>query len=296
MASNPMTERKDLPPLLVRPRYVPKIWGGRRLETVLGRRDLPAGKVGESWEAGVLEEWDPEIEAGPLAGRRLGDVWGGPFPLLVKVIDAQENLSVQVHPDGWDRGLAAKEEIWATLADGGHVALGTVSGEVPAPRSWLRALVRTALHPAHEEVPPSLVHVPPGLVHAILAGSLLWEVQTPVDVTWRLDDYGRLGLDGKPRTLHLEEARGVLERGSERRAAPSVDGRRLDGIRFWVEAHPPGSWPGAGGALVALLPGGGRVTWGAGEALEVPPGRTVVLPGAVETLESDGWILAAGGA
>ena len=280
-------------PLLLRPHYVAKPWGGRRLETVLGRTDLPAGPVGESWEVGSTDGWDAVVDGGPHDGETLGDLWGGTFPLLVKVLDAREDLSVQVHPDGRD-GVPAKEEAWVALADGGEVAVGTVRGDaLPGPGGWLGRLGRTALRAATDDRAPSLLHVPPGTVHAILAGALVWEVQTPVQVTWRLDDHGRVGLDGRPRALHLEEARTLLARGGEPAGRLSADGRRLAGLRLTLEARPPGRWASAGGHLVLFAPAGAALEVGVGEPFPVPAGRTVVLPPGIEAVRSRGWVFAA---
>ena len=280
-------------PLLLRPHYVAKPWGGRRLATVLRRTDLPEGPVGESWEAGTLDEWEAVVEGGPHDRARLRDVWGGDFPLLIKVIDAHEHLSVQVHPDGRD-GVGAKEEAWVALADEGAVAVGTISDDpLPAPGAWLERLERRALVAAAGDRAPSVIHVPPGTVHAILADALVWEVQTPVQVTWRLDDHGRVGLDGAPRALHLETARAVLARGSEPLGRLSEDGRRLAGRRLAVEARPPGHWPAAGGHLVLFASCGVDLDLPGEERFAVPPGRTVVLPPDVRSARSDGWMFAA---
>lgn len=276
-----------------RPLYVAKPWGGRRLETVLGRADLPAGPVGECWEIADLPEAASRVEGGPLDGATLREALGAAFPLLVKVIDAREDLSVQVHPDGIS-GPPAKEEAWVALAGGGAVAAG-VARSVQASAPWLARLERRDLRGpgAGAASPPTLVHVPAGTVHAILAGSLVWEVQTPVDITWRLDDYGRQGLDGKPRALHLSEAATVLARGPE--SFPRVDpgGRTLVGRRLRVDLHPPGVARVAK-ACCAFLPAGGTVRGAqpAGDVL-VPAGRSVVLTPAARTLHSTGWVFTA---
>jgi hypothetical protein len=190
--------------------------------------------------------------------------------------------------------VPAKEEAWVALADGGEVAVGTVRDDaLPDPGAWLDRLGRTALKGATGDRAPSLLHVPPGTVHAILAGALVWEVQTPVQVTWRLDDHGRLGLDGRPRALHLETARTLLARGGEPAGRLSADGRRLDGLRLVLETHPPGRWEAAGGHLVLFAPAGATLEAGGGEPFPVPAGRTVVLPLRVEAVRSSGWLFAA---
>jgi mannose-6-phosphate isomerase len=288
---SPRSRASALPvALLVTPHYVAKPWGGRRLESVLRRADLPAGPVGESWEIADTAEVTTRVEGGALDGRALGDVFGAPFPLLVKVIDAREDLSVQVHPDGRD-GPAAKEEAWVALADGGAVAVG-LNAHASANAPWLERLERRTLAAAGAR-PPSLVHVPAGTVHAILAGSLVWEVQTPVDVTWRLDDYGRAGLDGRPRALHRQEAAAVLARGAEAPGRTDPAGRSVAGIRFRVDLFPPGTAP-RGTACVAYFPAGGTVEGRAAEdSVAVPAGRSAVLTESAQQLRSTGWIFTA---
>jgi hypothetical protein len=283
-------------PLLLRPVYRAKPWGGRRLETVLGRDDLPPGVVGESWEVVDGDEARSVVDGGPFDGRALRDVLGAPFPLLVKVIDAREDLSVQVHPDGKD-DVPAKEEAWVALADGGGVGLAPSDARGGSERPWRERLERRALRGPSRDAScaPSLVHVPAGTVHAILAGALVWEVQTPHDVTWRLDDYGRVDERGRARPLHAREAERVLRRGPEPRGTLSPDERTLFGHRFVVECHPPGEVE-APYEPVAFFLAPAEVLWredGAVRKTAVPAGRTVVLPRETVGIASDGWTLAA---
>ncbi len=289
-----------LPPLLLRPHYVRKPWGGRRLAEDLGRRDLPDGPVGESWEVYDLPRDDGTrtgsvVDGGPHDGQTLHDVLGHDVPLLLKVIDAREDLSVQLHPGG----EAGKEEAWIALGAGARVAVAR-AGTVLAPAgaaamadgAWLDALDCIDLDGGCARTPraPAITHIPPGTVHAILGGSLLFEVQNPSDVTWRIDDHGRVGLDGAPRTLHRDEAAPLL---AEPTPAPAgvVDGR-LDGERFVIELLAPGE-AAAPVADAVFFADGGAVHHGEGETLAVPRGRTVWLPSPVRALASDGWMVAA---
>ena len=284
-------------PLLLRPHYVPKPWGGRRLADELGRRDLPAGPIGESWEVfDLLDDEHPagcsRIEGGEHDGRTLREVLGAPFPLLIKVLDAQADLSVQVHPDGQDGG-ATKEEAWIALADGGRVAVADPADTTPLteiqPGTWLDHLRIEEVHAGGAaDVPPSVTHIPGGTVHAILAGTLLLEVQNPADITWRLDDYDRPGLDGQPRTLHRTEAAAQLARPTPK-PAPLVDGLMQCG-RFRI-ALGRGERTGlAAGALYCTAPA--EVSFGGGAPHSIPAHRTVVLPESGAAVRSDGWIIA----
>ncbi|MGE0193423.1 MAG: type I phosphomannose isomerase catalytic subunit [Planctomycetota bacterium] len=286
-------------PLLLEPAYFEKPWGGRRLADELGRRGLPDGPVGESWEVADLPEHRSRVQTGPHAGRTLGEVWGSPYPLLVKVLDAREDLSVQLHPDeqaASERGDAAvKEEAWVALADGGEVALldGALD-DVGNGAALLERMRRVPLRRAGGTTPPTAVHVPPGTVHAILGGSLLVEVQNPVDVTWRLYDHGRVGLDGLPRALHTAEAAPVLRRGPREPARVVDGGRTVAGRRFRIDLVTPGATrlPPSRAARVLVPLGRARATTDGG-TVAVERARAIVLPGPSVTIEAVDWCVLA---
>ncbi len=290
----------DLPPLLLRPHYVPKPWGGRRLAQELARSDLPPGAIGESWEIFDLGEDDAEarcsrIDGGRFDGQPLRDVLGHPFPLLLKVIDAREHLSIQLHPDEASGG-EVKEEAWIALADGGEVAVaaaGSELGDGAAAGAWLARLERVPLAAGDSAGgrPPTMVPIAPGTVHAILAGSLLFEVQNPADVTWRLDDHGRVDEDGAARPLHLEQASEVLTRPTPPAFPLGEEGRSLVTGHFRVELHPPGRVD-APRTQAVFFTRPGTVLHGGAGSFEVPAGRTVWIPPTTTALRSDGWMIA----
>ncbi len=292
-----------LPPLLLRPHYVAKPWGGRRLATELGRPDFPAGRIGESWEVFDLgAEGDSSmcslIDGGPFDGQPLRDVLGMRFPLLLKVLDAREHLSVQLHPDGRD-GEEVKEEAWVALADGGEVAiappgqpLSCPDDGLPPEGGWLDQLDVLPLHAGSSagSRAPTVVHIPPGTVHAVLAGALLFEVQNPVDVTWRLDDHGRRDDAGAARDLHVDEAGPLLAEATPARTEPDAAGR-LAAARFVLDVHPPGEVE-APRVQAVFFTRPGRVLVGEAEPFVVPAGRTVLIPPGTTALRSDGWMIA----
>ena len=226
----------SLYPLKFKPRLVGKIWGGQKLQTVLNK-PLPAGKsIGESWELydfppGVVDQtgqWaSSEIANGPLAGRTLhqiveeqgsdlhGDVpltGGQQFPILIKFLDAREDLSLQVHPPrsyaDSHPGSHLKTEAWYVLQNdpGARLYRGLKS-------SVTRDQFRTAITDgsamnlvnALAVKPGQCFFLPSGTVHALGAGILVAEVQTPSDTTFRVFDFNRLE-NGRPRKLHVEEA------------------------------------------------------------------------------------------
>jgi mannose-6-phosphate isomerase len=239
----------DLYPLLLQPTMHVKVWGGRRLETIMNK-DLPTDEpYGEAWE---LHDTATVIN-GALAGRTIGDLltaYGAAivgagndpaagFPLLIKLLDAEQWLSVQVHPDD-NQALAlegdprGKTEAWVILATdpGAQLVIGVQPGTSrDAMAQAIREgtledyLVRQAVKPG------DVLFIPAGTVHAIGPGNLLYEVQQSSDTTYRLYDRGRMGLDGKPRTLHIEKGVQV----SNVDALPTIESRNQTPVQALVD-------------------------------------------------------------
>ncbi len=216
-------------PLVFQPIFKPKIWGGRRLETTLGKRLPPDEPIGESWEVADLEDDQSVVTAGPAAGMVLGQLvkeWGtellgraelfeGRFPLLIKFLDANDNLSVQVHPDeAMARRLGGrvrvKNEAWYVIdaEDTGFIYRGVKQGVDAA--ALKAAIARNDCESVLNRIPVRKGHcyyLPSGTIHALGAGVLVAEVQTPSDITYRVYDFNRVdATTGKPRDLHLEKA------------------------------------------------------------------------------------------
>jgi mannose-6-phosphate isomerase len=228
-----MNDHPSLMDLLpMKPHLRETVWGGRRLELTYAR-PLPKNKpIGESLELSAVPGQESVVAAGPLQGwtvsrltetfgERLlgGRAWnryGGKFPLLIKLIDAKEDLSVQVHPDdsyvrGNNLGDFGKAEAWYILSSQrGRVAHG-FKRRVDAGK------LRAAVEGGNAENllnyisvrEGDLVQTPPGTVHTICGGVMLYEIQQNSDLTFRLYDYGRTGFDGRPRDLHLDQALAV---------------------------------------------------------------------------------------
>ncbi len=215
-------------PLAFTPLFMERVWGGRALEG-LGKA-LPAGqRVGESWEIVDRADAQSVLATGPHAGTGLNALWSGPdrerlfgersrdagdrFPILVKLLDARETLSVQVHPPASvaeELGGEPKNELWYLLgaSEDAHLFAGLRSGVT---RERFAATLE-----AGEDV-SGLLHripvaegdalfIPSGRVHAIGAGCLIVEIQQNSDTTYRVSDFDRPGLDGRPRELHVPEA------------------------------------------------------------------------------------------
>jgi mannose-6-phosphate isomerase len=234
----------SLYPLKFKPRFVEKIWGGRKLEAVLGKK-LPEGKpVGESWELydfppGVVDQsgkWvSSEVASGSLAGRTLhdlvgeygralhGDVpllnaeQGGQFPILIKFLDAREDLSLQVHPPKQyadaHPGSHLKTEAWYVMENdpGAKLYRGLRPG-VTADQFRQGITDGSVMDQVNAIAvkPGQCFFLPSGTVHALGAGILVAEVQTPSDTTFRVFDFNRLE-NGKPRKLHVDEALACID-------------------------------------------------------------------------------------
>lgn len=219
-----------LGPVKLEPVPIVRPWGGFALCERFGKpRPTNGLPLGESWEVSDLHGAVSRIATGPLAGAPLTMVFEEPLPLLIKLIDAREWLSLQVHPDAIAcRALTAqrtdgrrvypKDEAWHILwaEPGAEIVYGTRNGVTHA-----ELLERCARGDVDGAVRRLRVHVgdtipvPAGTVHSIGPGIILYEVQQPSTATLRLYDWGRLGLDGRPRALHLREAQTVLRGSSD---------------------------------------------------------------------------------
>ena len=162
----------------------------------------------ESWEVSAHPSSPSVIADGPDKGRKLSDVKGG-FPLLIKVIDAKTRLSVQVHPNERTAPLTGgepKTEMWCVL-EAGPIYAGLKPGTTPeAVEKAIESGRFEEILVRHDAKPFETFFIPGGLVHAIGDGVKLYEVQQSSNTTYRLYDWGRLGVDGKPRELHIEKS------------------------------------------------------------------------------------------
>lgn len=220
-------------PLTFTPVLKDYIWGGRNLERLLGRA-LPDGIIAESWEIAAHEDGTATVENGRFAGKRLTEVhaelgldligtncaWAqerNKFPLLIKLLDANRELSVQVHPKD-DYALAhegnelGKTEMWVVLdaKPNAQVILGVKDGTTPA--AFRQAIADGNLEPYMHYLPVQqgdVICVPAGSLHAILDGVLIAEIQQNSNTTYRVYDWNRLQ-NGKPRPLHVDKALDVI--------------------------------------------------------------------------------------
>ena len=208
--------------IFLKPIFHEKIWGGTRLNTVFNY-EIPSEKTGECWAISAHKNGDCEVIDGPHAGQTLSYLWthhrelfgnieGDCFPLLTKILDASDDLSVQVHPDD-DYGLKhegelGKTECWyildaeedAELIFGHHAKTKEEFIKQIESNNWDQLLRKVKVKKG------DFFHVPTGTVHALKEGTLVLETQQSSDTTYRLYDYDRLGDDGCPRPLHLKQS------------------------------------------------------------------------------------------
>lgn len=214
-----------LHPLVFQPIFKDRVWGGRNLERLYGKK-LPPGKpIGESWEITDRPEGVSVVAEGPLAGKDLRwlmenhreELLGKHdkserFPLLIKLLDAEEKLSVQVHPPAASAkslGGEPKTEMWyiADAKPGAELYAGLREG-VTREEFENRIQNGTVADCIHRVPVQSgdVMFLPSGRVHAIGAGLVIFEIQQNSDTTYRVFDWNRTGLDGKPRELHIKES------------------------------------------------------------------------------------------
>ncbi|MCD7970758.1 MAG: class I mannose-6-phosphate isomerase [Alistipes sp.] len=216
-------------PLKFKPRLKERIWGGNALETEMGKQ-LPAGrKIGESWEISGVQKDISVVVNGDLAGNDLqelievymGDLvgdhvynkYGVEFPLLIKLIDARDVLSIQVHPDDElareRHNSYGKTEMWYVLAADPGASLYVGFNRTVTRDEYLDAVSNGTLPSLLREEkvrPGDSFFIPAGTIHAIGKGLLIAEIQQTSDVTYRVDDWGRVDDNGNPRELHTELA------------------------------------------------------------------------------------------
>ena len=213
-------------PLTFHPIFKERVWGGRKLESFYGKRLPPGRPIGESWEISDRPGDASVIANGPFAGKDLrwlmenygkellgtASALNGRFPLLIKILDAQDILSLQVHPPAHKAAELqgeAKTEIWyiADAAPDAELFVGLKRGTTrQAFEEKLRSgEVAECFHRVRVKAGDAMF-LPSGRVHALGSGLMIFEIQQNSDTTYRVFDWNRKGLDGKPRDLHLDQA------------------------------------------------------------------------------------------
>lgn len=318
-----MAENPPVYPLITEPVLKSKIWGGKKLEELYNYPLSRTAKIGEAWIAADLPEGSCRISNGPYSGRTLSDVvraWGeyligtgwknpatrGRYPLLVKFLDAQDDLSVQVHPgqDDCQKYFPqefSKDESWVVLH--AEPGAGILYGFQPGTNleTFDRLLAQGKVMDCLRKVEVKagdVFHIAPGKVHALCKGVVILEIQEPSDTTFRIYDYGRLGEDGRPRQLHLDASRKVMkfDYQEEPRILPETNETSwgeheilMDIPPYRIERASLNSelqWnvnPATTQTLICLE--GNFTLWAAGEPFTIHKGECCVLPASLGSVQ-----------
>jgi mannose-6-phosphate isomerase len=213
-------------PLRLRPLYMERVWGGRMLHSLYGRPLPDGGPIGESWEVVDRADEQSTVCGGILDGHTLHSLWEnhraevfGPaapdterFPLLIKILDARDRLSIQVHPPAEiakELGGEPKTEMWyiAHAEENAALYIGVQPGT--GREAFARAIADGTVEQCVHRIPVQageFIFVPSGRLHAIGGGLVIFEIQQNSDTTYRVFDWNRMGLDGQPRALHVEQS------------------------------------------------------------------------------------------
>ncbi|MEH7568515.1 mannose-6-phosphate isomerase, class I [Priestia megaterium] len=210
-------------PIFLAPVFQERIWGGTELESQYGY-SIPSAQTGECWAISAHPNGPNTVREGHYAGKTLGELWdehpeifghfNSPrFPLLTKILDANDDLSIQVHPGDeyaqeFENGELGKTECWyildckedATMIFGHRAQSKEEFIQLVNEGHWNDLLQRVKIKPG------DFFYVPSGTLHALCEGTLVLETQQSSDTTYRVYDYNRLGQEGKLRELHLEKA------------------------------------------------------------------------------------------
>lgn len=238
--------------IFLQPVFHGKLWGGRRLETDYGY-ELPEGPVGECWAISAHPNGDCHIAGGEWEGCTLSQLWddhrelfggleGDQFPLLIKILDAQDDLSIQVHPDDAyayenENGSLGKRECWYILdaREGGDIVVGQ---RAASRDEFARMVDEGCWDDLLNKVPiqkGDFFQIDPGTVHAILGGTLVLETQQSSDVTYRVYDFDRRQPDGTLRELHIQQALDVIDFDVKAPESGAVEAPEIDGVTHLVE-------------------------------------------------------------
>lgn len=305
-------------PLTFHPIFKERVWGGRRLVELYGKALPPGQHVGESWEISDRPGDVSVIANGPFAGkglRWLMDVHGrevlgeahalnGRFPLLIKILDAQETLSLQVHPPpekAAQLGGEPKTELWHITAavPGAELFVGLKRGVSRGEfeRRIRDGSVAECFHRIQVSAGDTMF-LPSGRVHALGAGLVLFEVQQNSDTTYRVFDWNRVGLDGKPRELHVVQSLAsidftdfepALAAGQTHQAGESQTESLVQDPLFQVEAVSLKAtarkfWPTPRCLIFGVI--SGKMTLRAGDhLLALNPGQFGLVPAVVGKVE-----------
>ncbi len=303
------------------PYFKSVIWGGDKI-LKLKHSDIRQANVGESWEVSAVPGHESVVCDGPEKGKNLAQLvaehkgtlvgehvykrYGDTFPLLVKIIDAKRDLSVQVHPDD---ELAAKRhnslgktEMWYLLDTEPNAKIYAGLSQQIGPDDYERLVAEDRIMDvvaANDANPGDVFFLPAGRIHAIGAGNLLAEIQETSDITYRVYDYGRLDADGKPRQLHTAEARDAIDYSVypnyktdyDHNAAGDIELIRCNHFaidRVAVDGDSPMRMPDDSFLIVMCLHGECTLSIDGADPVAMPAGTSALVPADAANLRAAG--------
>ena len=288
------------------------IWGGEKIAPYK-QIETDQHNIGESWELSGVKDNESVVAEGPEAGTPLPDLiarhgsallgrenferFGTEFPLLIKFIDARQDLSIQVHPNdelAWERHKSkGKTEMWYVVStdEGAHLRSGFAKEVTPEEyEASVADNTITDILTDYKIQPGDVFFLPAGRVHAIGAGSFIAEIQQTSNITYRIYDYGRVGADGKPRELHTELAKGAIDYtvlpDYRTHYRPEYD-KRVELVScpyFTTSLYDLTRQQGVdlsclnSFVVVICLEGSGTLTSDAGSSISIHQGETVLVP------------------
>ncbi|WP_138493163.1 mannose-6-phosphate isomerase, class I [Paenibacillus pinistramenti] len=292
-------------PIFLNPVFQDRIWGGTKLNTLFGY-EIPSDHTGECWAVSAHPNGQSTVREGEFAGQKLGDLWANHqelfhsdskvFPLLTKLLDASDDLSVQVHPDDTyagehENGELGKTECWYIVdaEPGAEIVYGHEAASKEQLVSWIQEgkwnelLTRIAVKPG------DFFYVPSGTIHALGKGIVVLETQQSSDTTYRVYDYDRKDSAGNTRELHLEKAIDVTTI-PQRYVPTEHQSSQQDGttittfvsndfftVQKWEVSGPSAFEPGAAYKIFSALNGEGELKAG-GKVYPVRKGDHFILP------------------
>ena len=305
-------------------RFVPYlksvIWGGEKICRYKGIEQTE-DKIGESWEISAVPGHESVVSEGPykgmriteliecfgpeLLGRDVFDRYDGKFPLLVKLIDANDNLSVQVHPDDElakeRHDSLGKTEMWYIIEADKGAKIYSGLNRVLTPDEYVRMVEDNTIEQAlamHDSHAGDVFFLPAGRVHAIGAGNLLAEIQESSDITYRIYDYDRRDAQGNPRELHTEQAKDAIDYTfyEEYKSAPA-DAAEADAViaecghfkvdRLLLDGEMTLTFTDSSFTVLMCLEGDAVIDYGAA-TMPLKPGETLLLPAALTSFTLKG--------
>lgn len=311
----------QLYPIKFVPVLKPTIWGG---DCIAAFKSLKSDRhdIGESWEISAVEGSESIAANGCYSGmslpemsRRFGvellgtkvvERFGNTFPLLIKFIDAHHDLSIQVHPGEQlarrRHNASGKSEMWYLLSGNPEARIYAGFAKPLTPAKFRRLVADNNLLPSlgcYESHEGDVYYLAAGTIHAIGAGNFMVEIQESSDITYRVSDYGRLGADGKPRELHVEQAIDALDfwpnPGIRRTVQPDTDAElvccaHFNVGRICVDGRRDIATDGESFIAFVCTAGSGRIVTAGGSDISIKRGESVLIPAALKSFTVDGTL------